>query len=109
MGLFVDSHPNPTPVQAVLEAAYLDAERSPGEARDRAAAEAPGLAQGAARSTKVYKTGNIVFALVFFLVLLGLAIAAETFDWVKDTDKIYEFAGLVLGVITGFLGGESSS
>jgi uncharacterized membrane protein len=50
-----------------------------------------------------------VFAVAFFLVLLGIAIAAEAFDWVKDASKIYDFAGLVLAVIIGFIGGESAS
>lgn len=46
---------------------------------------------------------------MFFLLLLGIAIAAEALDWVTDASKIYDFADLVLAVIVGFIGGESST
>jgi hypothetical protein len=56
-----------------------------------------------------YKLERIIFAVVFFLVLVGLAIATEAFGWVEDPTRIYDFAGLVLAVIIGFIGGESAS
>jgi hypothetical protein len=56
---------------------------------------------------RVYEGTRIVAAIVFFLVLLAIAIAAEAFDWVADASMIYGFAELVLGVIIGWLGGEA--
>jgi hypothetical protein len=109
MGLFVEKTPNVAPVQSALQNAYLDAQRGANEAQDMAAAQAPAIAQTAAASTKVYKAERIVFAVIFFLVLLGIAIASEALDWVADAGKIYDFAGLVLAVIIGFIGGESAS
>jgi hypothetical protein len=50
-----------------------------------------------------------VFAVIFFLLLLAIAIAAEALDWVEDPAKIYDFAGLVLAVVIGYIGGESAS
>ena len=47
--------------------------------------------------------------MIFFLLLLAIAIAAEALDWVEDPTKIYDFAGLVLAVVIGYIGGESSS
>jgi hypothetical protein len=93
MGLFVDKTPNEAPVKTALEGAYLDVQNGAQDAQAKAASQAPGVAQGAAAGTKVYKTGNIVFAVLFFLLLLGIAIAAEALDWVADASKIYEFAG----------------
>jgi hypothetical protein len=61
------------------------------------------------RTITDYKTERIVFAVVFFLVLVAIAIAAEAFGWVDDPTRIYDFAGLVLAVIIGFIGGESAS
>ena len=47
-----------------------------------------------------------MFAVIFFLLLLAIAIAAEALDWVEDPAKIYDFAGLVLAVVIGYTGGE---
>jgi hypothetical protein len=60
------------------------------------------------RRQKHYKLGRIVFAVRFFL-LVAVAIAAEALDWVDDPAKIYDFAGLVLAVVIGYIGGESAS
>jgi hypothetical protein len=46
---------------------------------------------------------------IFFLLLLAIAIAAEASDWVEVPAKIYDFAGLVLAVVVGYIGGESAS
>ena len=47
--------------------------------------------------------------MIFFLLLLAIAIAAEALDWFEDPAKIYDFAGLVLAVVIGYIGGESAS
>jgi O-antigen/teichoic acid export membrane protein len=60
-------------------------------------------------ATNEYKLNRIIFAVIFFLLLVGLAIAAEALGWVADPTRIYDFAGLVLAVVIGFIGGESSS
>ena len=109
MGLFVEREGNATSIEAALTRAYRTPERSAGEAEQLAAAEAPGLAQYAAATKKHYKLGRIVFAMIFFLTLLAVAIAAEALDWVDDPARIYEFAGLVLAVVIGYIGGESAS
>lgn len=109
MGLFVEREANATSVEAALARAYEAPERSTVEAKQVAAAEAPVLAQSAAAATKHYKLGRIVFAVGFFLTLLAVAIAAEALDWVDDPATIYDFAGLVLAVVIGYIGGESAS
>ncbi|HYV01124.1 MAG TPA: hypothetical protein VEM93_02105 [Actinomycetota bacterium] len=40
---------------------------------------------------------------------MAVAIAAESLDWVNDPAKIYDFAGLVLAVVIGYIAGESAS
>jgi hypothetical protein len=109
VGLFVEREANSGPIQAELARAYEEPERTAAEAKEAAAAEAPVLAQSAAAAVKHYKLGRIFFAVVFFLLLLAIAIAAEALDWVDDPGKIYDFAGLVLAVIIGYIGGESAS
>ncbi len=109
MGLFVEREANATSIEAALTRAYEAPERPTADAKQVAAAEAPVLAQDAAAATKHYKLGRIVFAVIFFLILLAVAIAAESLDWVDDPAKIYDFAGLVLAVVIGYIGGESAS
>jgi hypothetical protein len=109
VGLFVEREANATSIEAALARAYEAPERSTAEAKQVAAAEAPVLAQNAAAAKKHYKLGRIVFAVIFFLLLLAIAIAAEALDWVEDPAKIYDFAGLVLAVVIGYIGGESAS
>ena len=109
MGLFVEREANFASIEAALPRAYAGPERSPEEAKQLAAAEAPVLAQSAAAATKHYKLGRIVFAVTFFLLLLAIAIAAEAWDWVEDPAMIYDFAGLVLAAVIGYIGGESAS
>lgn len=43
--------------------------------------------------------------MIFFLLLLAVANAAEALDWVEDPAKIYDFAGLVLAVVIVYIGG----
>ena len=109
MGLFVERVPNSEALEAALARAYEEPTKTAEEAKTRAAAEAPVLAQSAAAATKHYKLGRIVFAVVFFLLLLAVAIAAEALDWVDDPGHLYDFAGLVLAVVLGYIGGESAS
>ena len=109
MGLFVEREANATSIEAALARAYEAPEMSAAEANQVAAAEAPVLAQNAAAAKKHYKLGRIVFAVSFFLILVGVAIAAEALDWVDDPAKIYDFAGIVLTVVIGYIGGESAS
>jgi hypothetical protein len=109
VGLFVEREANATSIETALARAYEAPERSTAEAKQVAAAEAPVLAQNAAASKKHYKLGRIVFAVIFFMLLLAIAIAAEALDWVEDPAKIYDFAGLVLAVVIGYIGGESAS
>lgn len=49
------------------------------------------LAQNSAASKKHYKLGRIVCAVIFFLLLLAIATAAEALDWVEDPAKVDEF------------------
>jgi hypothetical protein len=109
VGLFVEREANAASIEAALTRAYASPERSMTEAEQLAAAEAPALAQYATAAKKRYKVGRIGFAVLFFLLLLGIAIAAEALDWVADPARIYDFAGLVLAVVIGYLGGESAS
>jgi uncharacterized membrane protein YcjF (UPF0283 family) len=109
MGLFVVKTPNVAPVRAALSMAYRSEQLEPEVAAELATAEAPDVAQSVAASTeKRYILNRIIFAVAFFLLLLAIAVAAEAFEWVADPTRIYDFAGLVLAVIIGFISGEGS-
>lgn len=109
MGLFVEKTANVAPVKAALSEAYRTPEMAPNAAEQMAAAGAPDVAKSAAASTeKVYHLNRIIFAVGLFLLLLAVAIASEALDWVDDSTRIYDFAGLVLAVIIGFIGGEAA-
>jgi hypothetical protein len=107
--LFSEPTVNAAPVEVALTNALQEPQKQPDQAEAIATAQAPAVAKAAASAPKEYKTGRIVFAIAFFLMLLGLAIAAEALDWISDTAKLYDYAGLVLAVIIGWLGGESTS
>lgn len=109
MGLFVDKAADLEGLEEELAEAYAAPQKQPDEAHKAARAKAPRVAKKAAPKKNEYKLGRIVFAVGFFLVLLGIAIAAEALDWVDDPGKIYDFAGLVLAVIIGYIGGESAA
>jgi hypothetical protein len=95
-----------TAIEAALARAYEAPGRSTAEAKQLAAAEAPVLAQHAAASKKHSKLERIVVAAIFFLLLLAIAIAVEALDWVEHPAEIYDFAGLVLAVVIGYIGGS---
>jgi hypothetical protein len=105
VGLFVERS-YATAIEAALARAYEAPGRSTAEAKQLAAAEAPVLAQHAAASKKHSKLERIVFAAIFFLLLLAIAIAVEALDWVEHPAEIYDFAGLVLAVVIGYIGGS---
>ena len=109
MGLFVEKTLNVAPVEAALVQGYVAQGMDRASAEQAAAAEAPKLAERAAARTKSYNLNRIIFAVGFFLLLLAIAIAAEAFGWVDDPVRIYDFAGLVLAVVIGYLGGEAAS
>jgi hypothetical protein len=108
VGLFVEREANSESIEAALARAYEGPEKPAAEARQAATAEARRW-RSAAAAIKHYKLGRIVFAVAFFMLQLAGAIAAEAFDWVDDPGQIYDFAGLVLAVIIGYIGGESAS
>jgi hypothetical protein len=64
------------------------------------------IGKDAASGAKVVQGTRIVAAFVVFFLLLGIAIAADAYDWVDDPTVIYGFAELAFGVIVGWLGGE---
>lgn len=108
MALFFSRTVNPRPVEGALEVAFREPQLSLDEAKAKAHATAPGVAQSTAAGTIEFHAGRFVFAIVLFFVLLGLAIAAEHFQWVKETGKLWGFAETVLGLIAGYLGGEAA-
>ena len=109
MGLFVEKRLNATPLRSVLEEAYRARGMDPDAARQAAEEEAGKLAERVAAGTRAYDLNRIIFAVAFFFLLLVTAIAAEAFDWVEDPVRIYDFAGLVLAVVIGYIGGEGAS
>src|SRR5262249_34838320 len=108
MGLFISRTVNPRPVEEAIELALRETPPSTDAAKAKARNMAPGVAQSTATGTTEYHTGRIVFAIFLFFVLLGLAIAADHFEWVKETGKLWGFVEAVFGVIVGYLGGEAS-